>query len=59
MVYLIFFLFCDIGSIDQYLSTLHRDTSADNIQHGSLSGTITSHDRDEFSFVNRQVEVLK
>ena len=55
----IILLFRNIFSVDQDLAAVHRNASADDVQHGSLTGTITSYDRYKFSVLYRKIEILE
>ena len=51
--------FRNIRSMDENASGIYGNTSADNIQHGSLSGTVASHHGDELPLLHSQAEILK
>jgi hypothetical protein len=43
--------------VDQDLATVHRNASTDDVQHGSLTGTVASYNGYEFSVLYRKVEI--
>ena len=43
---------CDIGAVDQDSSFINRNAPADNIQHGSFSGTVAADNRNKLTVID-------
>ena len=51
--------FCDIGSAHDDGAGIHRNAAADQIQHGSLTGSVAADNRNELAVINAEVEIVK
>ena len=49
----------DICSIDQNSAFINRNTSADNVQHGGLSGTIAADYRNKFPIFYFKIKIIE